>query len=307
MWKRLCLLGSLVCACGGANQPESSLLTALPSRQTLEVSAPDGGATTQPPGSGDTAQLYILTRQTTAAVNGLVGGVLDTVGAIARTAPTSMSPSSAAWGPFSDALSPVVWRLAVIQLGPAQHAFQLDIRPKAGTDGDFQTFLQGASGGFGQDGPSTGTFSVDLSLANQLDPVGNPNLGQVVAAWNAQPSGREVHVALAGVHASTQPPASADIASVLSPDGSGALVFDANASLLVGDDMAQVGRVASHWIASGAGRADAEVQPGDGGTEQFTECWNASFDRVYVRVEASQGDGGIEGNPSACVFADSLL
>ena len=199
MWKHLCLLGSFVCGCGVASQPESSFRTALPSRQTLEVMAPDGGTTAQPQGSAstDTAQLYILTRQTTASVNGLVGGVLDTLGAVASTPPAAVSPNSAAWGPFSDALSPVVWRLTVTQLGPGQHAFLLAIGPKTGTDEDFQTFLQGASSG-AETGPSGGTFSVDLGLAQQLDPVGNPNVGQIVAAWNVQAAGREVHVTLAG-------------------------------------------------------------------------------------------------------------
>jgi hypothetical protein len=310
MWKHLCLLGSLVCACGAAEKPESSLLGALPARDTLAVSAPDGGTAATPQGStaGDIAQLYVLTRQTTQFVNGIVGGVLDTLGAIAQTPPTQVSPDSAVWGPFSDPLSPVAWRLGIHQLSPNQHAFLLEIRPKAGTDVDFQPFLQGASEGSSQAGPSAGTFSVDLELAQQLDPVGNPDLGQVFAAWSSQATGREVHVILQGVHTPSEPPTSADIGSALFPDGSGALAFDANAALVMGSDVLDVGRVGSHWIASGAGRADAEVHQVDGGWgAQFTECWNTSFDRVYVRAKMSDGGAGTEGNPSACVFADPLL
>jgi hypothetical protein len=304
MRKQLCLLGSLLCACSSTDKPEAPFLAALPTRQTVEVLAPDAGVSPQ----GDTAELYILTRQTTVAVNGLVGGVLDTLGNVASNPPTTVSPDGATWGPFSDALSPVVWRLAVLQLGPGQHSFLLEIRPKAGTDGDFQTFLQGASQGSNPGGPNMGTFSVDLGLAQQLDPVANPDVGQVVAAWNAQPTGREVHVALAGVHAPSLPPASADIGSVLFPDGSGALSFDANTTLVVGSDVVNVERVGSHWVASGAGRADAEVHQADGGWGvQLTECWNSSFDSVYVRAENSTGDGGTEGVPSACVFAVPLL
>jgi hypothetical protein len=310
MWKRLCLLGSLVCACGAADRPESSFLAALPSRQTLEVSAPDGGTAAQLQGSPpvETAQLYALTRQTTAAVNGLVGGVLDTLGAMARTPPSAVSPDSAEWGPFTDALSPVAWRLDISQLGPGQHAFQLEIRPKAGADAEFQPFLQGTSEGSGQDGPSLGTFSVDLGLAQRLDPVGNPNVGQIFASWSAQTNGREVHVILAGVHAPSEPPATADVGAVLFPDGSGVLAFDANTNLVASGKVVEVGRVGSHWIATGAGRADAEVHQVDGGWDaRLTECWNASFDRVYLRAETSVGDGGTEGDPSACVFADPLL
>lgn len=310
MWKHLGLLGSLVCACGAADGPAASFLAALPSRQTLEVSAPDGGPEGQLQGSApvETAQLYVLTRQTTAAVDGLVGGALDMLGAIARTPPSAVSPDGAAWGPFTDALSPVTWRLSISRLGPGQHAFQLEIRPKAGADVDFQAILQGESEGSTQDGPSLGTFSVDLSLAQRLDPVGNPNVGEILASWNAQTNRRDVHVVLAGVHAPSEPPASADVGAVLFPDGSGALAFDAAANLVVSGNVVEVGRVGSHWIATGAGRADAEVHQVDGGWgAQLTECWNASFDRVYLRAETSGGDGGTEGDPSACVFADPLL
>jgi len=305
MWKHVCLLGSLLCACGAAEQPESSFLGALPSRQSLKVQAPDAGS--QSPGTppGETAQLYVLTRQTTASVNGLVGGVLDTVAAISRSPPSAVGPDSAAWGPFSDSLSPVAWRLAIVRLGPGQHAFRVDVRAKAGTE-DFQPFLQGTSGAASAAGPGRGTFSVDLGVAQRLDPVGNPDVGHLVASWNVQPSGHEVHVVLQGVHAPAAPPTTADVVSVLVPDGSGALAFDANASLLANGDVVQVDRVASRWIATGAGRADAEVHQLDGGGAQLTECWNASFETVYVRAEASGGTGGTEGNAAACVFANPL-
>ncbi len=309
MWKRACLLGSLLCACGAAERPESSFLGALPSRQTLEVLAPDGGAVAHPPGTSpvETSQLYVLTRQTTGNVNGLVGGVLDTVAAISRNPPSAVGTDSAAWGPISDSLSPVAWRLVISQLGPGQHAFQLDVRPKAGVDGDFQPFLQGTSEGASPGGPSLGTFSVDLGAAQQLDPVGNPNVGQIVASWQLPPNGREVHVVLQGVHAPNELPVTADVVSALFPDGSGALAFDASASLLANGDLLQASRVDSHWIATGAGRADAELHQLDGGEgAQLTECWNTSFDTVYVRMETSGGDGGSAGDSSACVFANPL-
>ncbi len=310
MWKRFCLLTSLVCACGTNDNSNSSFLGALPSRQTLEVSVPDGGTATPPRGSApvEPAQLYVLTRQTTDTVNGLVGGVLDTLGKIAANPPSAVSADSAAWGPFSEALSPVAWRLAITQVGPGQHSFQLDVRPKAGTDADFQPFLQGASQGAGQNGPSQGTFSVDLGVAQRLDPVGNPDVGQVVASWNVETSGREVHVGLAGVHGPSGLSANAAVGAALFPDGSGALTFDADTTLVASGNVVEVGQVASQWVATGAGRADAEVQQADGGWGVgLTQCWNTSFDSVYVRAETSGGDGGTEGNPSACVFANSLL
>lgn len=306
MWKSVWLLGSLLCACGAAERPESSFLAALPSRQALEVLAPDGGATAATTAAVQPAQLYVLTRQTTTSVNGLVGGVLDTVASISQSPPSAVGPDTAAWGPMTESLSPVAWRLAISRVGPGQNAFEVDVRPKSGTDADFQPFLQGTSEGTGPDGPGGGTFSVDLDVAQQLDPVGNPNLGQVTASWNVQPGGHEVHVVLQGVHAASLAPTTADVVSVLFPDGSGALSFDAEATVLADGDVFQVTRVRSHWSASGAGRGDAEVHQVDGGAgAQYTECWNASFDTVYARA-TSGGDAGSEGDAAACVFANPL-
>jgi len=309
MWKGPFVMMSLVCACGGSSQPVSSLLAALPSRQTLAVSAPVTNAGAQPPGSGsvETAQLYVLTRQTVSDVNGLIGGVLDNLEAVTRTQPSAVGPQSAAWEPLADALSPVAWRLVISRLGPDQHAFQLDIRPKDATDADFQPFLQGASEGSSQSGPGQGTFSVDLTLAQGLDPQGNRNVGQIVASWAVMPDHRELHVALADVQGPSGPAATADVGAVFFPDGSGALAFDASATLSGRMGASDVGRVGSRWISSGAGRADAEVHQPDGGWgAQLTECWNASFDQVYVRGETSTGDGGSAGDAAACVFDDAL-
>jgi hypothetical protein len=248
---------------------------------------------------GQTASLYVLTRQMTGQVNGFVGGALDMLGTISRTPPAAVGPDSAAWGPFTDALSPVAGRLIIVRVAPGAHAFRLDLRPKSGSDAEFQPFLQGASTGAGPGGPSQGSFSVDLDLAHRLDPVANPTEGHVVAGWALTPGQREVQVHLGDAHAPTDPPASADIASVLRADGSGSLVFDALANL--------VGQVRSRWIPTGAGRADVELHGGDAADgAQITECWDASFGRVYANATTPDGGIGTEGDPSACVFGEPL-
>ena len=253
---------------------------------------------------GETAGLYVLTRQTAARVNGEVGSVLDTLGSIASSQPAAVGTSSARWGPFADALSPVAWQLVVQQVESSAYAFQLQIRPKAGSDADFQPFLQGASEGVNTDGPSQGTFSVDLGVAHELDPVGNPLDGQIVAAWNAQPAAREVHLHLAGVHAAMEPPATADVGAVFFVDGSGAVRLEADANLVGTPDGLDVGRVVSLWKATGAGSADAELRQADGGADtRVTECWDASFGLIYFRAETADG-GTTGGDATGCVFAD---
>ena len=42
----------------------------------------------------------------------------------------------------------------------------------------------------------------------------------------------------------------------------------------------------------------------DGG--QITECWDASFGRVYAQGVAPDGGVASEGDPAACAFSEPL-
>src|SRR5262249_36786384 len=113
MWRGLCVTLVTCVGCGGAAPVSSaSFLTALPSRQTLEVPPPPARAPAAPPtgpasASAEPSSLYVLTRQMTAQVNGIVGGALETLGDISRPPPSAVSEQSAVWGPFTEPLSPV--------------------------------------------------------------------------------------------------------------------------------------------------------------------------------------------------------
>ena len=175
MWRGLCVTLVACAGCGGAAPASSeSFLTALPSRQALEITAPSNGAPaalarSSASAPAETASLYVLTRQMTAQVNDIVGGALDTLGDISRTPPSTVSDQSAVWGPFSEPLSPVAARLVITRVAPGSHRFVLELRPRAGQDSDFAPFLQGASTGAAPGGPSQGTFSLDLDLAHRSE------------------------------------------------------------------------------------------------------------------------------------------
>jgi hypothetical protein len=302
MW-RVLVLTFVVCAgCGGTVPASSdSFLTALPSRQTLEVTAPTARApaalSARPESAlGETASLYVLTRQVSAQVNGIVGGVLDTLGDISRTPPAAIGNDSAVWGPFSAPLSPVAARLLVSRVAPGAHRFVLQLRARSGQDSDFEPFLEGASTGAAPGGPSQGVFSLDLDLAHRLDPVANAVEGHLIAGWTVVPAGRQVQVHLGEVHDGSRPTTTADILSSLLADGSGSLAFDAD-----------VGKVGSRWNPTGAGRADVDVRGGDAAEgAQITECWDASFVRVYAQGVSPDGGVGSEGDPAACAFSEPL-
>ncbi len=313
MWRGFFVTIVLCAACGGdAPASPDSFRTALPSRQALEITAPASrapAALSQSSASavGETASLYVLTRQMTAQVNGIVGGALDTVTSISRTPPTAIGPDSAMWGPFVAPLSPVAARLAITRVGPGAHQFVLELRPKDAQDSEFAPFLTGASTGAAPSGPGQGQFSLDLDLAHRLDPVANAAEGHLGAGWTVVPDGRQIQVHLGEVHAGSEPPTTADVLSALHADGSGVLAFDATANLVGGPEALESGRVGSRWIPSGAGRADVEVDGGDAEPgARITECWNDAFARVYAQGVSPDGGVGSEGDPAACVFSEPL-
>jgi hypothetical protein len=303
MWRGLLVLLVVCAGCGASPASSESFLTALPSRQTLELTAPGAhapAALSERSGSlvGEPASLYVLTRQMTAQVNGVVGGALDTIGDITRTPPAAVSPESAVWGPFTEALSPVAARLLVTRVGPGAHRFVLELRPKSGQDSDFEPFLEGASTGAAPGGPSQGSFALDLDLAHRLDPVATPAEGRVVAGWTVVPDGRQIQVHLGGVHVGSGPSTTADVVSALGADGSGTLAFETDG---------ESGKVGSRWNPSGAGRADVELHGGDAPEgAQVTECWDASFRRVFAQGPAPDGGVASEGDATACAFAEPL-
>jgi len=313
MWRGLFVTLVLCAGCGGtASGTPESFLTALPSRQTLEVTAPTARAPAALSESsaapvGETASLYVLTRQMTAQVNGIVGGALDTLTDITRTPPAAIGNDSAAWGPFTAPLSPVAARLVVTRVSPGAHRFVLELRPRSGQDSEFAPFLEGASTGAGTGGPAQGQLALDLDLAHRLDPVANGAEGRLVAEWTVVPDARQVQVHLGEVHTGAGPTTTADVLSFLRGDGSGSLVFDADADL-VGDTAAlEAGKVGSRWIPSGAGRADVELHGGD--TEEgarLTECWDEGFARVYAQGASPDGGVASVGDPAACVFTQPL-
>jgi hypothetical protein len=304
----VCAVG---CGGGGTGSTES-FLAGLPSRQTLEVTAPNAVApaaltTGSAEVLGQTADLYVVTRKATADVNGIVGGALETLDTIAHSPPAAVGPDVAAWGPLTAPLSPVAGRLVVQRVGPGAFTFRLDLRPRTAADSAFETFLQGATTGASTSGPGQGSFSADLSLAHRLDPVANPSDGRLVAGWAVGPSERDVRVHLADLQGGSELPSAAELGSVLRGDGSGELSVDVQANLVGDPAVLESGQIRSRWAPSGAGRADVQVHGGDapdGG--QITECWDASFDRVYAQGTTPDGGVASEGDVTACAFSEPL-
>lgn len=175
--KKTLLCSLLVFACESTDGSSADFRASLPPQKGLDLSVPgnDGASTTGVAVIGQIADLYAVTRRVSGQLNGMVGGVMQSIWGLAQNPPTAAFPDHAVWGPFTPDLSPVTFRL----VGFVDH-FELDAAPK-GTDA-FQPAVTGAPG----------QFAVDLTLLNTLDPVGNPMPGALQVAYD--PSQIVVHL-----------------------------------------------------------------------------------------------------------------
>jgi hypothetical protein len=85
-------------------------------------------------------------------------------------------------------------------------------------------------------------------------------------------------------------------------DGAGELQFTLRADIDRRTGALEAAAIDSRWLASGAGRADAQYSGGDLGALQVSalECWDTAFRRVHYAD--SSGWQPAEGDPAACAL-----
>ncbi|HJZ84621.1 MAG TPA: hypothetical protein VKN99_05585 [Polyangia bacterium] len=283
---------------------------AIPPENSIQINVPGGAAGTTGEHTanllGQTADFYAITRLTSERVNGDVGFVLAVLWAIVHTPPASISGNSATWGPFTPTLSPVNYRLVVTRVAPGQYSYHLDGRPKASTsEADFQALISGSATPSTPPGRGAGSFSVNLTLGHQMDPVGTRGTGSVAVSYDFSGNPKSISVHFANVSDDSGQPVTADYLYDRFDDGSGDFQFDAHANMVGTAAALEDGIIRSRWDASGAGRADARVSGGDAGSGlTVSECWNQSFQRVYFT--ANPAVVPTEGTESACAYASAL-
>ena len=210
------------------------------------------------------------------------------------------------WGPGADdALSPVVWRMTVNEVGDHEYDYTLEGRPKASTsEADYKAILTGH--GFGKERIEhrQGWFKVDNDVSHALDPAKNHDSGNLKITYDLRQLPETINVDLV----TTDKPANGTILVTHEAGGAGAVditthhAADATAGINA-DDLV----LHSRWDQTGAGRGDAQYA---GGTlpptipsVQASECWNTAFASVYYKD--SQNWKPESGNPASCVFAQA--
>jgi hypothetical protein len=116
----------------------------IPNQSTIEVQVP--GATGQAlsvAGAGKVSEYYRLTRVVSRDVNAGVYIVLNLVRDVVHYPPTAVTANTAVWGPFSEALDPIAWRVTVTRAAPNDYAYKFEGQAKANPASGFETVLSG--------------------------------------------------------------------------------------------------------------------------------------------------------------------
>lgn len=284
---------------GPETQPASGTAALTPTRRTL-------GTTPALP----YAKWYSFTRQMRDDVNGVTLHVLGGVWLMVHGTPSTISNDSAIWGPYTDELSPVSYRLRVVRVAADEYDYRFEGHPKASrADNDFEAVLSGHGFGTAHPNHGQGSFTIDLDVAKELDPAAHANDSGKLTITHTLP--REISqnpFALPRtIRAEVEPAGEAhfSLETEARLDHTGALhvvahtdVDDSKQTLL--EDVV----IDSRWTQSGAGRADVQMAGGDLPPSvpmvDASECWGPDFTQTYYHDSVNFAP--TSGEASACVF-----
>lgn len=276
----------------------------LPLEEQLRINLPTDPAAAKTASDPDAewAEFYVVTRNVTESVNGMVAFVLGTVGAVTLLRPTWVddAQSTAMWGPYSDSgLDPVETGLLVTRNDDATTSWFLFQIPNGGSvDTDRVDIVSGLVDAGSTRKDASGTFFLDFTTAASMDPSVN-----LVGTWNVDYTYDAEGVAgvvvaddyglRGGGRIDAQYAYQEDYAGAGSMDLAWQDDFDGDAGP---DDAA----MRSRWQADGQGRSDARITTAQHGEVTATECWGTTFSRVYwadsVGLQPNEGDA------TACAF-----
>ncbi|MGC4088588.1 MAG: hypothetical protein QM756_11965 [Polyangiaceae bacterium] len=287
---------------------------ALPEANHIAVAGPEQSSGQKTlatePGQSEFAEWYAFTRNVRDGVNTVTRDVLGGVWLVVHLQPSNVGADFAEWGPYTDALDPVAYRLRVTRTAEGEYDYRLEGRPRASkSEADYVAVLVG--NGFGRLDPrhGDGKFVIDLDAAKRLDPIKHLNDSGTVTITHDLPADITLNPGSLPrlIRADVDPAGDAwmSIVSDAKQDGTGTLTLDAHADTADAKNTAlEDVHLLSRWQADGAGRADLTISGGDLPPSiplvNGSECWNNGFARVYyadsVTFEPNFGES------SACAY-----
>ncbi len=283
-----------------------TMVDVLPQEADLRVNIPVSASTAK--GDGDWASYYVVTRQVTEHVNGMVKGVLGTVWYVVDNfEPTwsDVETNQAIWGPWSDSgLDPVETGVWVRAEDDGSHTWAIFQVPRGGNiEDDAAAIVAGVVDAGASSESSSGIFVFDFDLAAEMDPAVDES-GVFYVEYVKDPDG----VAAVAAFEDFAEGSDAAINAIYAYDQDAAGGGEMDLAFLEdvgGSSEVELVTLKTRWTATGEGRADAAVVEGDLADSGVvaSECWDDSFETVFWWD--SIGFGEATGEEADCFFADA--
>lgn len=259
---------------------------------------------------GDTAEFYRLTRDVSRLVNGAGFFILALVRNVTFYPPTLLAEDRAVWGPWSDPLDPIEYKVTVIRAGDHLYDYKVEGRDKHDKAANFVAFLTGrhdaSVDGDGEpiEGFGAGTFTLDWDARATL-PMPNPDeVGAITYVYSRTAPDQIVEVTAQFRRVKDKDAGGAivdvDYGYAQQPNGPGRMDL---AYTSKGTPTAPAGRwaVRSRWLSDGAGRSDvrainAEVPDG----AALSQCWDVYYRATYLIASWDANVG--YGDAASCAF-----
>jgi hypothetical protein len=306
-------------ACGGGSFKDQAR-DAMPSSDSMSMSSPPSSAAAS--GSAlvsnestagqpsDFARLTAAVAVTFNVPTAFFLGLLQHV--VEDFEPTSCDANSCTWGPGSEPLNPIAYKLVVSRNADGvSFDWTLSGAIKPGTT--FVTFASGNAKPGPQRHHGSGSFHIDFDQAALLsvwtDPQNPPPTGQLVVNSYSNVGPAQLDVTYTGARDSTNVGQFNNVVYVYANDatGGGDLQFAIHNTTT--DD-----RFGAHsrWKNDGRGRADVNADLGTGTTLSLSECWSAApFNVVYfnstLTVVAPPWGGPTSGAEAQCAYSPAVF
>jgi hypothetical protein len=321
MLKRLALplIATVACA-GGAFKDQAR--AAMPSKEAIAMGSPpsqqassasSSDTVSQDSTAGDRSQFHDLTVAVAVVFNVPTAAFLDLLRHVVEDyEPTSCDANSCTWGPGSDPLSRVDYKLVVSRDADGMSFdWALSGAVKPGTS--FIVFASGVATPGPQRHHGSGKFKIDFDQAASLAIFGDPAQDQqatgvmdVTAYSNMGPA--RLDVEFMGARDDKQPSQRNNILYTYANDTTGGGVLDfALHNTTTGDRFS----VRSRWKNDGRGRADV-AGLGSGYDISLSECWGpAPFIVTYfsssLKVVVAPWGGPDSGAESQCAYSPAMF
>jgi hypothetical protein len=251
---------------------------------------------------GDPSAAYAEARSASTSFNGIIDFLLSTVDAVRAVPPTTRSPDSRTWGPFTDSNNPSARFQVVISAQVATSTFDWALQVSVANAAFFDVVTGTFAATTGSVKKGQGSMVVHVKDFRDLLKVDDTfkQLDQIDVHYANDMAPTTVSMAFTFKAGASSGLSSIGYDYLENADQSGTMHFELRGN----DPNITVRDVRGGWLPSGVGRAVNHVIAGNYAGAMVTECWDQAFAVTYY---AESWAGGVtNGQPTACATIDGF-